>query len=201
MTEAGRSGVDRPGYDEALARTGLLDLLAPFDPHVAGTPPLGLALPSSDIDIVCHAPDAGRFAALMWDALSDRPGFSMRQWTGRGRAVVVGFLAEGWAFEIFAAAQPVALQAGWRHFTVERRLLTLGGEAFRAAVMRLRQEGLKTEPAFAAALGVVGDPYAALLEMGEETDGSLAGRLRAAGFQVGGGSVVKLGDGSPPSRG
>jgi len=29
--------------------------LAEFDPHLAGTLPLGLDLPTSDLDILCHA--------------------------------------------------------------------------------------------------------------------------------------------------
>jgi hypothetical protein len=63
----------RPPYADALARTGLLARLAPFDPHVAGTPPLGLDLPSSDIDLLCFAPDAVAFARAMWDSCAGLP--------------------------------------------------------------------------------------------------------------------------------
>ncbi|WP_081952646.1 DUF4269 domain-containing protein [Rhizobium sp. YS-1r] len=43
--------MDRPHYTEALSRMDLLETLAPFDPRVAGTPPLGLDAPTSDIDV------------------------------------------------------------------------------------------------------------------------------------------------------
>ncbi len=52
----------RPTYQEALRRTGLLRILAPFDPHVVGTLTLSVARPDSDIDIVCctarHCPSS-----------------------------------------------------------------------------------------------------------------------------------------------
>nr|WP_281178363.1 DUF4269 domain-containing protein [Sphingomonas sanxanigenens] len=167
-----------------MAASGLLDLLAPFDPHVAGTPPLGLDLPGSDIDLLCHAPDAEAFVALIWCALGDRQDFRMHQWVGGGRPVIASFTARGWPFEIFAAAEPVADQAGWRHFLVEQRLLALGGARLRATVMTLRRQGLKTEPAFARALGIEGDPYEALLVLQAGGEARLVEALRGAGFDT-----------------
>ena len=46
--------MSRVPHDVALQRTDVMALLAPYDPHVAGTPPLGLDLTDSDIDIVCE---------------------------------------------------------------------------------------------------------------------------------------------------
>lgn len=37
-------GMEPRPYDDALAEYGVLEVIAPFDPRVAGTPPLGLAL-------------------------------------------------------------------------------------------------------------------------------------------------------------
>ncbi|WP_448951722.1 DUF4269 domain-containing protein [Labrys neptuniae] len=172
----------RPGYLQALHATGLLDLLSAFDPHVAGTPPLGLDLPASDIDILCHAPDAAFFAEIVWKALAGSTAFSLRQWRQHPRAVIASFLAQGWRFELFASPEPVAEQAGWRHFRVEERLLALGGEVFRARVLQQRRAGLKTEPAFAAVLGLDGDPYQALLDLERASDERLMAALDAAGF-------------------
>ena len=108
----------------------------------------------------------------------------MHQWVGGGRPVIASFTAHGWPFEIFAAAEPVADQAGWRHFLVEQRLLAQGGARFREAVMALRRRGLKTEPAFARALGIGGDPYAALLVLQAGADAGLVTVLRGAGFDT-----------------
>lgn len=106
----------------------------------------------------------------------------MHQWIGGGRPLIAAVFQHGWPFEIFAATEPVAAQAGWRHFLVERRLLDLGGMRLRDAVMALRREGLKTEPAFARALGIGDDPYAALLALEAADDAGLVTVLRGAGF-------------------
>jgi len=168
----------RPAYTEALAQSGVLTRLATFDPHVAGTPPLGVDLPDSDIDILCHAPDPHAFAATVWEACRDQPGFAMWQWQGSDRPVVARFRCAGWLFELFGQARPVAEQLGWRHFAIERRLLALGGEPLRAAVMARRHAGAKTEPAFAQVLGLTGDPYATLLTLEQLDDASLRARIR-----------------------
>ncbi|WP_010542787.1 DUF4269 domain-containing protein [Sphingomonas elodea] len=169
----------RPAYTEALADSGVLIRLTAFDPHVAGTPPLALDLPDSDIDILCHAPDPRAFAGAVWAAYRDLPGFAMWQWQGRDRPVVARFHCSGWLFELFGQARPVAEQVGWRHFVLERRLLALGGEPLRAAVMTRRLAGAKTEPAFAQVLGLAGDPYAALLMLEGLDDAALCARIGA----------------------
>ncbi|WP_333573632.1 DUF4269 domain-containing protein [Sphingomonas sp.] len=170
----------RPSYVEAIARSGVLGRLAAFDPHVAGTPPLGLDLPASDIDILCHAPDPLRFAEAVWHAFADQPDFAIWQWQGSDRPMVARFRCVGWIFELFGQARPVAEQLGWRHFRIEQRLLALGGPAFAEAIMALRRAGAKTEPAFAQLLGLDGDPYAALLLLEPLDDAGLAARLNRA---------------------
>ena len=172
----------RLSFQQAVQSTGVLTALADFDPHLAGTPPLGLDLPSSDIDILCHAPDSLAFTAAVWNSFCDQAQFAVRQWASGGRPVIASFLAQGWQFEIFAAARPVAEQAGWRHFTVEQRLLRLGGSQLRAAVMKLRIAGAKTEPAFAIAMNLCGDPYQRLLELASGTDDALLELLEHAGY-------------------
>jgi len=172
----------RTDYRRIIERHALLVRLAAFDPHVAGTPPLGLDLPSSDIDILCHAPDLEAFAAATRGAFGHSPQFELGTWAGPPRAVIASFLADDWRVEVFGATCPVAEQAGWRHFEVERRLLALGGPAFRAAIMEARRGGLKTEPAFAERLGLAGDPFAALLEIETRPDTALLCVLARAGF-------------------
>jgi hypothetical protein len=173
-----------PTYLEALQRLDLLAALARFDPHVAGTPPLGLEMPGSDIDVLCHVVDADAFTRTVWDFASNHEQFAIHQWTRDARPVVASFKAHGWPIEIFGASRPVVQQAGWRHFTVERRLLALGGDAFRTAVMGRRRGGLKTEPAFAAVLGLAGDPYSALLDVEARSDIDLLRLLNGRGFAV-----------------
>jgi hypothetical protein len=176
--------VTRPDHIEALRRSRVMQSLAGFDPHLAGTPPLGLDLSTSDLDILCHAPDPDALTRVVWQAFAGEEDFRVRQWTGDGRPVIASFRAQGWTFEIFGETRPVPEQVGWRHFEVERRLLALGGAGLRAAVMRERLAGAKTEPAFAAALSLKGEPYAAMLALAGEPEQTLAALLLCAGFQV-----------------
>lgn len=93
--------MSRVAHDVALQRTDVMALLAPYDPHVAGTPPLGLDLPGSDIDIVCEVRDFDAFAALLTEHFGDRPDFAVHARADLD-AMIVRFRAWDWPFEISA---------------------------------------------------------------------------------------------------
>lgn len=167
-------------YAQAIDDLRILDLLAPFDPRVVGTLPIGIAVETSDIDIVCHAVDTAHFSAIIWEHFGNFCSFSLYQWTSTDRAIIARFVHAKWPFEIFGSPRPVDEQPGWRHFMFEKRLLDLDDGRLRKAVMALRAQGQKTEPAFATALGLRGNPYNALLGLEAETDGMLRERVEAA---------------------
>ena len=172
----------RWSYEEALAQCGVLKVLAQFDPHVAGTPPLELDLPGSDIDVLCFTPNVHLFIDAVWHAFSEAPEFTAKQWVDGPRPVIASFTAMDWRIELYGEGIPVEQQRGWRHFLVERRLLDLGGNDFRLTVLALRQSGMKTEPAFAVALNLRGDPYLTLLDLSEQDDETLISVLLTGGF-------------------
>ncbi|WP_206934013.1 DUF4269 domain-containing protein [Roseococcus thiosulfatophilus] len=172
-------------HDAAVRAIGILHVLREFDARLAGTPPLDLDLPGSDIDVLCHAPDPIRFAAILWREWSLCPGFSLHQWTSAGRPVVARFHAHGWEFEVFGQAVPVDGQMGWRHFVVERRLLERGSPALRAAVMARRRSGAKTEAAFAQVLRLDGDPFEAIAALALAPDEEIDRHLARAGYAPG----------------
>ncbi|MGY3616954.1 DUF4269 domain-containing protein [Bradyrhizobium sp. USDA 10063] len=166
-------------YEAAINKSGVLDALRAFDPRVVGTLPLALSVPGSDIDIVCHAFDPFAFAEAIWKQYRSCNGFRLYQWTSSGRPVVARFEWSGWPFEVFGDPRPVDQQHGWLHFEIEKRLLDLDDGRLRKAVLRQRSLGIKTEPAFAAVLGIAGDPYRGLLELASETDVQLRARLNS----------------------
>jgi hypothetical protein len=172
-------------YEQAIDDVRILELLAPFDPRIVGTLPIGIAVKASDIDIVCHAADAVHFSVTIWEHLKNACSFSLHQWVSTDSAVVARFVHAGWSFEIFGSSRPVEEQAGWRHFVIEKRLLDLDDGRLRKAVMALRVRGQKTEPAFATALGLRGCPYKALLGLEAETDATLRDRIESYVFQRG----------------
>ena len=166
-------------YKSAVTGSAVMELLKPFDPRIVGTLPLGLAVPGSDIDIVCHAPDPNAFADMVWTHYQSADDFVLYRWTSGTRPAVARFVWNGWPFELFSDQRPVEQQPGWIHFEVERRLLALDDGRLRLAVGKLRAGGLKTEPAFAAVLGISGDPYRGLLELAAEADAELRATLAA----------------------
>jgi len=50
------------------------------------------------------------------------------------------------------------------HLIIEHKLLIKNGEDFRQQIIKLKRQGHKTEPAFAIALDLSGDPYMELLK-------------------------------------
>jgi hypothetical protein len=167
-------------YDEALRASRILEVLKCFDATVVGTLPLNLAVATSDIDVVCEAHDPNAFADVVWRAYRQFERFQLFRWREEGRPVVARFALGDWPFELFADLRPVAQQRAWRHFDVERRLLELDDGRLHETITRLRADGLKTEPAFAVALKLGGDPYIAMLELFPQSDAQLRARLAAA---------------------
>ena len=84
-----------------------------------------------------------------------------------GEALVVRFHIDAIPFEIFACAEPSVQQSAYRHFLIEERILKAGGLRLKNKIQCLRETGEKTEPAFAKALGLNGDPFVKLLELGK----------------------------------
>jgi hypothetical protein len=155
----------RLGYNAVIEALEVLKRLAEFKPVVIGTPPLGLATDESDIDIACTSPNFERFSAVVRAAFDRMEAFSIRHVDHLAApAAVASFKAKGWEIELFCQTVATDHQWGVRHYRVQARLLALGPH-LKDAVMRLKREGLKTEPAFAKVLGLSGDPYVALLEL------------------------------------
>lgn len=81
---------------------------------------------------------------------------------------------DGFEIEIFGQTIPTKQQFAYRHMMVEHNLLNKYGEVFRQQIIELKRQGHKTEPAFAIALNLTGDPYMELLKF--ETNGKSPNR-------------------------
>ncbi|RAK62672.1 DUF4269 domain-containing protein [Hymenobacter edaphi] len=152
----------------ALQQLGILATLQPYGPVLAGTIPLAVDVAGSDLDLICQAAEAQQpvLARLLRRHYGALPGFELHCTRWQEQPTVVSrFRAVGFAWEIFAQPLPAPQQQAVRHLQVEHAVLQAGGEAWRRAVRQLKQQGLKTEPAFARLLGLPGDPYAALLAL------------------------------------
>ena len=159
----------------------VLERLDVFDPVLAGTIPLDVDLPDSDLDIICEVHDASAFAVCLMDHFAAAPQFRLtRGVVNNMPTTIANFFIDDFAIEVFGQAVPVDHQAAVVHLEVENRLLELAHESLRSAVRALKREGLKTEPAFAQSLGLAGDAYEQLYAMCTWTDDRLVDVLEAA---------------------
>ncbi|MDG4720515.1 MULTISPECIES: DUF4269 domain-containing protein [Thalassospira] len=188
LSAADFRGLDRLGKASArgLAAAGIvrkyriLDLLADFDPVIAGTLPIAIDTATSDIDILCHVTDLETFREFCQGQFGTFDQFSCHERSATanvGAAVVVNFVCDDLPIEIFATNHPSTAQYGFIHMLVEARILALMGGGFADEVRALKESGIKTEPAFARLLEISGDPYIALAEMIDLSPDQLAAKL------------------------
>src|SRR6476660_2510214 len=67
----------------------IFSVLAEFDPLLAGTFPLGIETPQSDLDILCYAEDLEHFAAVATEAYGGQDGFYLRHTEKNGLPTLV----------------------------------------------------------------------------------------------------------------
>lgn len=153
----------------AIRYVGIESLLADFDPLLVGTIPLDIDIASSDLDILLEIPDEFQYAQVLFPHFAHHANFRYRSKNIGGEKVwMSNFYAHGFEFELFAQQKPTEQQNAYTHMVVEYRLLELGGDTVREAIRTLKQQGLKTEPAFAEYFDFQNDdPYAALLAVSE----------------------------------
>jgi len=142
----------------------ILETLAPYSPVLAGTIPLNTVIEGSDLDILCQYTTAESFIESVTVAFSHYKGFNIRMAIINGTdSVICNCFINDFEIEIFGQAVPVTAQYGYRHMVIEYQILLEKGEAFRQQIIALKQQGYKTEPAFAMLLNLAGNPYEALL--------------------------------------
>ena len=163
----------KPKFEHVIDRLALLKILCDFKPCVIGTPPLGIDVPTSDIDIACSAENLSQFRSFSLQNFSHLNGYRCHDSSAQNLpSVIVRFKALGWNIELFCQTIPTEQQWGVRHFNIEQRLIELDPR-LKLAVQQLKQSGIKTEPVFAQTLGLDGDPYRTLLELEHNSDREL----------------------------
>lgn len=159
----------------ALRDSHVLEVLRAYSPLVAGTFPLGISVDNSDIDVILQARDLQALGNELREAFQNHADFSIRNTEKSGKATLIcNFTFNGVPFELFAQDEPSVLQAAYRHFLAEERALKFGGDHLRGRVLALRAQGLKTEPAFAKALGLPGEPYEAVFKLATMPEAELS---------------------------
>jgi len=127
-------------YSRLLA-SGLLDVLAPYQPALVGVYPLGIAPPGAPIEVVCRATDLPAFARALERTYGDREGFAI--YGGRldeEEAVFAEFTLDGLPLEVSAQREHVHRRLGAATLGVSRALEQAGPVA-RARLARSVADG------------------------------------------------------------
>ncbi|GAA3404046.1 DUF4269 domain-containing protein [Paenibacillus hodogayensis] len=152
----------------ALSELGILRDLARYRPVLCGTVPISIDVEGSDLDIIMEVYEPERFKRDVHALYGMQEAFVYKEKQIRQiPSQKANFSFDGFAFELFAQPIPVERQHAYLHMLVEHHLL-LRHPDIRTKIINLKKQGIKTEPAFAQVLGLTGDPYEALLVLGQE---------------------------------
>ncbi len=132
--------------------------LSEYSPQVAGTIPLGIATKDSDLDVVMQAYD---FDKLANDIFKYFPEAKIKMSSDN---LTANFYHRKLQVEFYAQKTLPLEQTAYRHLRIEGRFLKLFGSDFKNQIMKLKSDGLKTEPAFGKLLGL-SRPYEQLLDL------------------------------------
>lgn len=148
-----------------LKEHAVFDTLNPYTPLLTGTIPIAIDIPGSDLDIICYWTNREQFVETLIENFSSAKNFRLHQINVRGwDTIICNFKLDEFPVEVFGQNRPSKEQEAYRHMVVEYRILDERGDEFRKKIIALKTSGLKTEPAFAEALGLQGDPYDELLK-------------------------------------
>ena len=113
-------------YSRLLA-TGLLDVLAPYQPALVGVHPLGIAPEGAPVEIVCRATDLPAFARVLENTYGNREGFAL--YGGRldeEPAVFAEFELDGLPLEVSAQSEHLHRRLGAATLGISRVLEQAG---------------------------------------------------------------------------
>ena len=147
-----------------------LQSLSEYSPQMAGTIPLGIATGGSDLDVVMQAHD---FDKLANDILKCFPEGKIKMSSNN---LTANFDHRKLPVEFYAEKTLPIEQKAYRHLRIEGRLLKLLGSDFKNQIIKLKSDGLKTEPAFGKLLNL-SHPYEQLLDLYWLSDQELLERL------------------------
>ncbi len=148
-----------------IEKLRVFEKLKEYNPILAGTIPLGIDLPESDLDIICTCENHAEFKEHLSRMFSGYKGFKVYSKKQYGvESTIAKFKTDAFLFEIFGQNIPSEKQNAYRHMIIEHRILEQKGVAFRNEIIKLKSKGLKTEPAFAKLLKIKGNPYDELLK-------------------------------------
>lgn len=150
---------------ETLTQHKILSDTAEFDPILAGTIPINIDIDNSDLDIICYWKNKTEFIEKLNSVFGTKNNYTIREAVIDAKeSVLANFKIESFEIEVFGQNIPTKEQNAYLHMITEYKILQAKGEDFRTQIIKLKQNGYKTEPAFAYLLGLKGNSYSELLK-------------------------------------
>lgn len=150
---------------QVLENRQIFQKLKIYNPILAGTFPIGINIDGSDLDIILETDDFETLKKLLISEFQDQKQFSINLIEiNKVESLICKFELEEFPVELFAQDKPTNFQNAYLHMIKEFEILEKKGEEFRRKIIELKEQGLKTEPAFTKLLGLSGDPYVELLK-------------------------------------
>jgi len=149
-----------------LIELNIFERLKKFNPILAGTIPIEIDLPDSDLDIICECDNQAELSKILIKYFSGEKAFELKLYERNGIDTIrVRFNTENFMVEIFGQNIPTQEQNAYRHMLIEDKIIREKGLEFKSKIIELKSKGFKTEPAFAILLGLKGNPYEELLKI------------------------------------
>lgn len=150
-------------YKEIIRLHILTDLIE-YNPILTGTIPIDIDIAESDLDIICECRNHKEFSNKIIDLYGKQKRFRIKTELYNGiKSTIAEFKGPTFNIEIFGQDIPTKEQNAYKHMMIEYKILKEKGKAFKNEIIKLKQNGMKTEPAFAQLLGIKGNPYNKLL--------------------------------------
>jgi hypothetical protein len=153
---------------KAINELGIFKEMSRYNPVLCGTIPIEIDIVGSDLDIIMNVNDFKQFYREALHLYGNHIGFQMKEKIIRDTSTIkVNFDYGGFNFELFGQPKAVDVQPAYQHMLVEHHLL-MKYPYMKDDIIRLKEQGIKTEPAFAQILQLEGDPYDELLILGRK---------------------------------
>ncbi|PAB60448.1 DUF4269 domain-containing protein [Anaeromicrobium sediminis] len=159
---------------EVLNNIKIFNILEKYHPILVGTIPIEIDTENSDLDIICEVYDFHEFEELVIAKFKYMEGFKIHK---EDMNLVVNFKYDGFEIEIFAQSLETHKQNAYVHMIIEDRILKIAGVDFKNEILKLKEDGVKTEPAFAKCVNLEGNPYIELLKLYSFSDEEILGMI------------------------
>ena len=147
-----------------LTHLNIFKDLKKYNPILVGTIPIDIQTSKSDLDIILETNHVSELADCLTKLYKNQANFNLEIKNVNQHILVCNFWFEDFEIEIYSQNIATHIQNGYLHMVKEHEILQANSNDFKQQIIALKQQGIKTEPAFAQLLNLKGNPYEALLD-------------------------------------